>query len=154
MNPAIGKEPYRKREEDRILPRIDKQVLLFEGWLLDHLDNVTDPEKRQLLRQYTTWHTLPWLRRRAERAPVSSRTRNDLGQRVLRAGDFIAWTQKQGLTLALLRQDDLDRWLVDHRPRQRQLLKPFLTWAAHAGHMPPLYVFPHSPGQQNPGVAP
>jgi hypothetical protein len=35
------------------------------------------------------WHTLPRLRRRAERGPVSRHTRNDLGQQVLRAGDVV-----------------------------------------------------------------
>ena len=133
-----------------VLPRIDKQVVLFERWLLEHLDTVTDTEQRRLLRQYTTWHTLPWLRRRADRGPVSRHTRSDLGQQVLRAGDFLAWTQEQGQALATLRQADLDRWLVDHRPHQRQLLKPFLAWATRAGHMPRLRVPPHRPGQQTP----
>ena len=49
-----------------------------------------------------------------------------------------------------MRQADLDRWLVDHRPHQRQLLKPFLAWATRAGHMPRLRVPPHRPGQQTP----
>ncbi|MEU4398258.1 hypothetical protein [Micromonospora orduensis] len=72
----------------------------------------------------------------APRGPVSRTTRNDLGQQVLRAGDFLDWARQQTLTLAALRQNDLDRWLVDHRPHKRQLLKPFLAWAARAGHMP------------------
>ena len=133
-----------------VLPRIDKQILLFERWLLEHLDTITDTEQRQLLRQYTTWRLLPWLRRRAERGPVSRSTRIELGQQVLRAGDFLAGIQEQRLTLARLRQDDLDRWIVTHPPRQRQLLKPFLTWAAHAGHMPRLHVPAHRPGQKTP----
>ncbi|RZU53258.1 hypothetical protein EV385_5165 [Krasilnikovia cinnamomea] len=133
-----------------VLPPFDKQILLFERWLLEHMDTITDTEQRQLLRQYATWYLLPWLRRRAERGPVSRSTRGELGQQVLRAGDFLTGIQEQGLTLARLRQDDLDRWIVTHPPRQRQLLKPFLTWAAHAGHMPRLHVAAHRPGQRSP----
>ncbi|MFC7546582.1 hypothetical protein [Plantactinospora sp. GCM10030261] len=73
-----------------VLPPIDKQILLFERWLLEHLDTITDTEQRRLLRQYATWHQLPWLRRRAERGPVSRSTRGELGQQILRAGDFLA----------------------------------------------------------------
>lgn len=133
-----------------VLPLIDKQILLFERWLLEHLDTITDTEQHRLLRQYATWHLLPWLRRRAERGPVSRSTRSELGQQVLRAGDFLAGIQEQRLTPARLGQDDLDRWIVTHPPRQRQLLKPFLTWAAHAGHMPRLHVAAHRPGQKAP----
>jgi hypothetical protein len=133
-----------------VLPRVDKQVMLFERWLLEHLDNVADGEQRRQLRQYTTWHTLPWLRRRAERGPVGRHTRSELGQQVLRAGDFLTWNREQNLTLATLRQADLDRWLVDHRPHQRQLLKPFLAWANRGGLMPRLRIPPHHPGQQTP----
>jgi hypothetical protein len=138
------------------LPLIDKQVLMFERWLLDHLDTITDTdtEQRRLLRQYTTWHLLPWLRRRADRGPVSDRTRNDLGQQVLRAGDFLAGIQEQGLTLARLGQEDLDRWIVTHPQRQRQLLKPFVAWAATAGHMPRLHIAPASdPRSPNTGAS-
>ncbi|MGW4464757.1 hypothetical protein [Micromonospora sp. NPDC004704] len=74
------------------------------------------------------------------RGAVSHATRNDLGQQVLCAGDFLDWAQQQKLTLTTLRQNDLVRWLIDHRPHQRQLLKPCLAWAARAGHMPRLAV--------------
>lgn len=70
-----------------VLPPIDKQILLFERWLLEHLDTTSDTEQRRLLRQYATWYLLPWLRRRAERGPVSRSSRSELGQQVLRAGD-------------------------------------------------------------------
>ncbi len=42
-----------------VLPPIDKQILLFERWLLEHLDTITDTEQRRLPRQYATWHVLP-----------------------------------------------------------------------------------------------
>ncbi len=62
---------------------------------------------------------------------MSRSIRGELGQQVLRAGDLLAEVQKQGLALARLGQDDQDRWIVTHPPRQRQLLKPFLVAALH-----------------------
>ncbi|MFI1996862.1 hypothetical protein [Actinoplanes sp. NPDC020271] len=44
----------------------------------------------------------------------------------------------------------VDRWIVTHPQRQRQFLKPFLSWAAHAGHLPRLHVAAHRPGQRSP----
>ena len=29
-----------------VLPLIDRQILLFERWLLEHLDTITDTEQR------------------------------------------------------------------------------------------------------------
>ncbi len=76
-----------------VLPPIDKQILLFERWLLGHLDTITGTEQRRLLRQYATWDLLPWLRRRAERGPVSRSSRSEFGQQVLRASDFLPGIQ-------------------------------------------------------------
>src|SRR4051812_31345563 len=54
-----------------LLPVIDKQILLFDRWLHEHLADVDDPDRVQLLRRFATWRVLPRLRARAETRPIA-----------------------------------------------------------------------------------
>jgi hypothetical protein len=64
-----------------ILPRIDKQICLFERWLLVHLDTITDPGHAQLIQRFATWNVLPRLRARAATTPIPASSRQFAGAR-------------------------------------------------------------------------
>ena len=58
------------------LPPVDRQVMLFEGWIRQRLAHRADDHDTLLLRQFATWHQLPQLHAAARRAPLSAGSRN------------------------------------------------------------------------------
>ncbi|OHV73637.1 hypothetical protein [Pseudofrankia sp. BMG5.36] len=150
-------EPWRAAEHLRellmgcaLLPPVDKQILLFERWLHGYLPDLPDPSRARILRQFTTWQVLPWLRRRAEGRPLGTHTRNSAAAQVRRAAEFLAWLAREGRTLAECGQADLDRWHVAHRDHEHHSLRPFLRWAMHTEQMPALTIPRHEIRQQAP----
>jgi len=49
----------------------DKQICMFERWLIEHVAGITDSEHAKLIRRFATWDVLPRLRARAERNPLT-----------------------------------------------------------------------------------
>ncbi|WP_246868624.1 helix-turn-helix transcriptional regulator [Saccharopolyspora sp. ASAGF58] len=68
-----------------LLPAVDKQLLLFDRWLAEHLSAIDDQAHRPVVQQFATWKVLPWLRTRAERGPLSPSTRRNAGAQIMRA---------------------------------------------------------------------
>jgi hypothetical protein len=62
-----------------VLPAVDKQICLFERWLVGYLADITDPEHAQLVRRFATWEVLPRLRTRAEKKPLTPAARRYAG---------------------------------------------------------------------------
>ena len=125
------------------LPPVDRQIMLFEGWTRQHLNNRPDDHGTRLLRQFTTWHQLPQLHAAARRAPLSPGTRNYAAEAFGQAEQLLTWLDRQDLSLAALSQGDLDRWDVERGNRAAQV---FLRWAQRSGHAPRLQQAP-SPGR-------
>jgi hypothetical protein len=92
----------------RVLPTLDKQILLFQRWLAAYLPSIEDPDHARTLRQFTTWHVLPRLRQRADRRPVARTTRDKAGAQLRRAHEFHQWLAVEGHTLPSCAQADLD----------------------------------------------
>ncbi|MFH9425724.1 hypothetical protein [Streptomyces sp. NPDC017529] len=40
------------------LPRVDRQLLLYQRWLTERLASIEEPEHRQLLRPFAAWHQM------------------------------------------------------------------------------------------------
>ena len=72
------------------LPRIDRQILLFERWYRLELQAVSDPGHAQLLRQFATWHLLPHMRARAGRQALGPGSRNAAANQFTLARKFLA----------------------------------------------------------------
>ncbi|MFD3471739.1 hypothetical protein ACFWWM_36465 [Streptomyces sp. NPDC058682] len=53
-----------------VLPRVDRQLLLYQRWLTERLATIEEPEHRQLLRHFATWHQMRRLRAKAEKGPL------------------------------------------------------------------------------------
>ncbi|MGW0827127.1 hypothetical protein [Streptomyces sp. NPDC002845] len=113
-----------------VLPVIDKQICLFEQWLVGHLATITDPEQAQIVRRFTTWEVLPKFRRRAEAGPLTASSRKYVGDQAKQATSFLQWLTDHDLDLSTCRQSDIDLWHVEHTNHDRNTVRPFLLWCA------------------------
>jgi len=125
------------------LPAVDRQIMLFEGWTRQRLQDRADDHDTRLLRQFATWHQLPQLHAAARRTPLSPGARNYAAEAFGQAEQLLAWLDRHDLSLAALFQGELDRWDVERSDRAAQV---FLRWAQRSGHTPRLQQAP-SPGR-------
>lgn len=100
------------------------------GPWLEQLLSGTRPEHARLVRQFTHWWLLRRARRRPRTRPFSPHAAAGIRQRVTTTLSFLTYLHGQGLTLAELRQEHIDRWLADG-PTVRRTLRPFIQWATY-----------------------
>jgi len=113
-----------------LLPVVDKQILLFERWLHEHLAGLADPEHAQILRRFATWNVLPRLRARADARPLTPAGRGYAGEQIIQATALLRWLAERGRTLADCTQADVELWHVEHATSANANLRQFLLWAA------------------------
>lgn len=125
-----------------VLPPVDRHLVLFEQWLTDWLDQLTDLEQRKLLQPYTTWHILRRLRTAAAAGPIGHYRDQNARAGLRVAVQFLDDLQTRGLDLAGCRQADLDRWFAAASNSRKQALRPMLIWAIRTRRMPRLTLPP------------
>jgi len=113
-----------------VLPVVDKQICLFERWLIEHVAGITDAGHAKLIRRFATWDVLPRLRARAERNPLTASSRRGFADQVNQATQFLGWLAAHGRTLDDCGQADIDAWHVEHGTHARTHLRGFLHWCA------------------------
>lgn len=118
-----------------VLPRVDKQLMLFERWLAQRLSTITDPGQAQLINRFATWSELHRLRAQARRQSVRPSTTTESRQRINRGLDFLNWLADRGTNLQDCAQVDIDAWHAEKYTSRRHA-QPFLRWSMTAGHMP------------------
>ena len=128
-----------------VLPRVDRQLMLYQRWLTERLAAIEDPEHRRLLRHFATWHQMRRLRARRRRGRWALPDQPDQAG-ITQAGAFLAWLAGRGRTIEHCQQADLDAWhtekLATRRPAQT-----FLRWCMKTGRMSRLTLPPgHHPG--------
>ncbi|WP_306211665.1 site-specific integrase [Actinoplanes sp. RD1] len=133
-----------------LLPAIDKQILLFERWLHQHLTAVGDPDHAQLLRRFATWHLLPRLRARAETPPISPAGRRYAGEQIDQASALLGCLAARDRALADCTRADVDAWAVEHSASARANVRGFLQWSA-SNRLSPRFKLPTA---QGPGGTP
>ncbi|MCW2947547.1 MAG: hypothetical protein JWR24_4264 [Actinoallomurus sp.] len=111
-----------------VLPLADRHLMLFERWLRDILTEVAEPERRQLLARFATWHVLHRLRRFAERGPITEKQTQQARGEIRQAIAFLTWLDQRGRTLATCGQADIDGWYAGAYTARR-LTHAFLRWA-------------------------
>jgi copper chaperone CopZ len=129
------------------LPRIDRQIMLFDRWSRHELRAVADPGHAQILRQFTTWHLLARMRARAARRPLTAGSRNTAANKFALARKFLTWLASQGRQLYQVTQADIDTWYATRS--QSDALRRFLNWAMTSHRMPRLDI---RPGRQPAGA--
>ncbi|MFD7496714.1 hypothetical protein ACFV8T_30810 [Streptomyces sp. NPDC059832] len=126
-----------------VLPRIDRQLLLYQRWPTERVATIEDPEHHRLLRHFATWHQMRRLRTTAEKGPLGRSRTHQAKQEATQAGAFHIWLADRGRTIEHCRQADLDAWhtekLAARRPAQT-----FLRWCMKTGRMPGLTLHPRS----------
>jgi hypothetical protein len=111
------------------LPERDEHLVRPEVFLTDLLAPQQDPEQRQILRRYTTWHLVRRLRARNNGHPATPQQCGGIRQRAQAAVAFLDWLRVHDLTLGTCRQADLDRWLTNDSATYRKTAGHFIRWA-------------------------
>jgi hypothetical protein len=124
-----------------VLPPADRHLMLFQRWLRDTLAEITEPQHRQLIARFTTWHVLHRLRRFAERGPVTEKQTQQARAEVRQAVAFLAWLDQRDRTLSTCGQGDIDAWYAGAYTARR-LTHAFLRWAIRNGLLARL-MLPH-----------
>ena len=112
------------------LPARDEQMARLERFTADVLGGRTDPEQRQALRRYATWHLLRRLRSRNNGRPVTHEQHNVVQQQVRGAVALLDWLDARSLTLGTCGQADLDEWVSGSGASRRHDAGHFVRWAA------------------------
>ncbi|MFI1293671.1 hypothetical protein ACH4VM_35435 [Streptomyces sp. NPDC020792] len=71
-----------------VLPRVDRQLMLYQRWLTERLATIEDPEHRRYLQHFATWHQLRRLRSKAEKGPLGRSQTSQAKQEITQAGAF------------------------------------------------------------------
>ncbi|MFE5026300.1 hypothetical protein ACFRAO_24035 [Streptomyces sp. NPDC056656] len=53
-----------------VLPRVDRQLMLYQRWLTERLATIEGPEHRRNLQHFAIWHQMRRLRSKAEKGPL------------------------------------------------------------------------------------
>ncbi|MEU6900316.1 hypothetical protein [Streptomyces virginiae] len=105
-----------------VLPRVDRQLMLYQRWLTERLGVIEDPEHCRLLQHFATWHQMRRLRSKAEKGPLGRSQTGQAKQEITQAGTFLSWLADRGRPLEHCQQADVDAWhtekLATRRPAQ------------------------------------
>lgn len=126
-----------------VLPPADRHLMLFQRWLRDTLNQITEPDRRQLVARFATWHCLHRLRRFAEKKPITEQQTQQARGEILQAIAFLSWLDQHGCTLATCGQSDIDGWYAGAYTARR-LTHAFLRWGTRTKVLPRL-ALPHQP---------
>jgi hypothetical protein len=121
-----------------VLPRLDKQICLFERWLIVHLDTIGDSDHRQLIQRFATWEVLPRLRARAGNKPITPSSRRFAGEQTKQATVFLDWLAQRQRVLRTCDQANIDTWHAEHSEHLRRCLCGFLLWSMDSNLVRPL----------------
>jgi hypothetical protein len=114
----------------RTLPPRDEQMARLERFTADMIDSRPDPEQRQILRRYATWHLLRRLRNRNHGQPVTAEQHNVVQQQVRSAVALFDWLDSRDLALGTCGQAHLDQWLSGSGNFRSRDAGHFVRWAA------------------------
>ncbi len=112
------------------LPPRDEQMARLERFTADVIDGRPDPEQRQVLRCYATWHLLRRLRGRNNGRPVTREQHSVVQQQVRGAVALLDWLDARGQALSTCGQADLDEWLPGSGTSRNRDAGHFVRWAA------------------------
>ncbi|WP_344867227.1 hypothetical protein [Amycolatopsis ultiminotia] len=100
------------------------------------LGRVTEPQDKTVLARYVRWHLMPLAHQRAEQdSGFTQYQREHLRRKLEAARLLLGHLRSRGISLDVLTQSVVDRWLIRNRPRQAYA-RPFLLWAATSGLAP------------------
>lgn len=115
------------------LPERDEYAIRLRRFAARVIDEVADPQHRQVLSRYARWHVVA--RAKPDRHGQLSPATADRCRREIRAAQrFLGHLERRGRTVDDCAQADLDSWLANGRSRQMG----FPRWLLDYGHLPGL----------------
>ena len=121
-------------DRDEALARLERDTALL-------LASTTSPDDRRALTAYATWRVLHRVRRRASQQPAAHTATRSARLRLRAAAALLEWLRARSITLAGIRQADLDCRLLTGPQVLRGEAGDFLSWAA-TRRLAPLLAFP------------
>ena len=119
--------------EHGALPRRDELKIRYRKWADNALQRISEPAMRDVIERYVRWHHL---RRMNQMEAVPHGTFLRSKQTVTVAIDFVNWLTAEQISLAVLDQGHIDKWLATGTAT-RLVADRFLTWAKKARLVPP-----------------
>ena len=107
------------------------------------LGDVPASQDRAQLREFSLWQVQHELARRERHGRTTRKSAVNSMRLVRAAVELSAWATAHGITLAQLRQEDLDRW-IHEAPSTTANIRPFLKWAARGQLIAPLQAAPRT----------
>lgn len=108
------------------LPPRDEHLIRLEQWIIHA---IADHGEQQLLHRYAIWHALHRLRRRNNGRHATHGQAVVIQQQLRAAIALLDWLAAHDLTLASVRQGDLDDWLTCEHSSSRREAGHFVRWA-------------------------
>ncbi|WP_234534624.1 hypothetical protein [Streptomyces shenzhenensis] len=124
-----------------VLPRVDRQLMLYQRWPTERLATVEDPEHRRHLQHFALWHQMRRLRSKAENGQLGCSQANQAKQEITQTRAFLTWLAVRGRTVEHCQQADLDAWHTE-KPATRRPAQTFLRWCMKTSRMPRLTLPP------------
>ncbi|MER7118115.1 hypothetical protein ACFQL8_12575 [Streptomyces goshikiensis] len=117
-----------------VLAERNELLIRFEEWVNSVVEEVQEPEERQVIRAFTAWFYLRRLRRRSPRRhPITSGGYNFMRYEIRAAIRLLAWLRERGASLETCTQSDIDQWLSSEESG-RYAIRNFLVWVVSRGH--------------------
>ncbi|MGW1728218.1 hypothetical protein ACWCQK_35685 [Streptomyces sp. NPDC002306] len=123
------------------LPRVERQLMLYQRWPTERPAVIKDPEHRRHLQHFATWHQMRRLRSKTERRPLGRSQTKQAKHEITQADSFLTWLADRGRTIEYRRQADLDAWHIE-KLSPRRPAQTFLCWCMKASRMPRLTLPP------------
>jgi hypothetical protein len=111
------------------LPPRDEQMARLEHWAAAVIAERPDPGQQQLLHRYAIWHVIRRLRGRLDGAHATHGQAVAAQQNIKAAIALLDWLTAHDLTLATVRQGDLEEWLASTQATHRTDAGNFVRWA-------------------------
>ena len=98
------------------LPARDEYFAQLERWITQTVAARADPQEKEILHRYASWHVLRRLRHRIRGTHATHCQAGVARRNIAAAVAFLNWLTARGLTLASCPQADLDQWMAARAP--------------------------------------
>ncbi|WP_406276673.1 hypothetical protein OH799_06305 [Nocardia sp. NBC_00881] len=122
-----------------LLPQRNPELLRFDEWTSDLLDQIDATDDRQALATYIKWHHRHRILRQLDNGTLRAGSWNTARQQARVAMDFLNWLRSRETTLAECTQHDIDDWFADG-PKTRLTARIFMTFAIRRRLCPKLRI--------------
>ncbi len=111
------------------LPARDEHFIQLERWTTQIVAARADPQEKEILHRYATWHVLRRLRHRIRGTHATHNQAGVARRNITAAVAFLNWLTARDLTLATCPQAGLDQWMAGASTSQRGPTGHFIRWA-------------------------